>query len=522
MNLSKVITSMLVLVLMLGLTSANAQMREVVIENTGMPNVIRDAIVADLDANGEDVVNNTKYILQRGETYPHTEQYEPSHKVWLEAEAGDGPLPRILGVSTGGEAPRMVRATDDMTFIGLRYEGLDSDGNHTDNAPMRQRGKGTTLTCKDNIFPDHRHEIFRVDDTEQKWYVENNLIVRNYRKNNWVFGYTFSFRDQQIDSFVIKNNTFYNATGGLMHSDNTVGCNYFEFSNNTVYGVGGLYVDFIYVNQFEAALVNSGVAQNVKITDNLIQNSMVWGYEPEWSDSLSIINVNLTDSTDTIDVRNNNIWRDPEFLASNPEDVETIKWFDDELAGLIGEDGAAHGFISEEVTFNNVPSLQPLQDALVSYFDSPSAVTDIYLELPTEPSAENVDFGYSAKVSPTASTTGGPLGDARWFDGVTVGVEDRVAGNVESFTLHGNYPNPFNPSTTIRFDLPAAADVQVSFINTLGQVVHETPMTSFAAGMNHEINVDGSDWASGVYFYQVKADMSANQVLESGKMMLLK
>jgi|GEM_PF-3778451 len=512
----------IVLVFMIGVFAANAQMREVVIENTGMPNVIRDAIVADLNAEGEEVVNNTKYILQRGETYPHTEQYEPSHKVWLEAEEGDGPLPRILGVSTGGEAPRLLRATDDMTFIGVRYEGLDNDGNHTDNAPMRQRGKGTTLTAKNCVFPDHRHEVFRVDDSNQTWYIENNLIVRNYRKNDWRRGYTISYRDQQVDSVIIKNNTFYNTPANISTNNNYTGCNYLEFSQNTVHSVGGLMVDYLYGGQFESALINFGVAQNVVCKDNIIIDSAVWGYEPQWADSIFIMNINMTDSTESVDISNNNIWRDPTFLDLNPDSVEIVKWFDPELEELLGEKGADFGFISEPVTFNNVPDQQPLRDALVTYFDSPTAPFDVYLELPTEPDAAEVDFGYTAKKSPTASSTGGPLGAERWYDGVTVGVEDEADQLVNSFTLHGNYPNPFNPSTTIRFDLPARADVQITFTNALGQVVYKTPMTSYSAGLNKEVSINGSEWASGVYFYQVSAELPNSKMVKSGKMMLLK
>ena len=522
MTMCKIPACILIFVFALGVFTANAQMREVVIENTQLPNAIRDAIVADVMATDTATVNNTKYLLQRGETYVHDEQYETSHNIWLEAAPGDGPLPRILGISFGGEAPRAFRTSGNTTFIGLRYEGLDVDGNHTDNAPLRQRGDGTTMTAKDCIFPDHRHEIARVDGPNQKWFVENNIMPRNYRKNNWVFGYTFSFRDTYVDTFVIRNNTFYNTTGGLMHSDLTAGAAYMEFSKNTLYGVGGLYVDFIYVNQFEAAMINFGYAQNVVCKDNLIIDSMIWGYEPQWADSISVINVNLTDSTGTIDVSHNNIYRDPALLELNPETTETIKWFDPELASLIGEDGANFGFISENVEFNSVPTLVPLQDALVAYHASPTATQDIYLELATDPAAENVDLGYTAKRSPTASSTGGPLGAERWFDGVTVGVEDETPVVANSFKLHGNYPNPFNPSTAIRFDLQNNANVRVKVMNTLGQVVYESSETAMTSGPNKELQINAADWTSGMYLYQVIAQDAQTERVLSGRMLLLK
>ena len=41
----------------------------------------------------------------------------------------------------------------------------------------------------------------------------------------------------------------------------------------------------------------------------------------------------------------------------------------------------------------------------------------------------------------------------------------------KEFALHDNYPNPFNPTTTIRFDLPKSSDVSVLIFNVLGQKI---------------------------------------------------
>ncbi len=508
-------------IVMIASAATFAQMRQVVIENSGMLDCIQDAITADLAANGEDVVNNTKYILRRGETYVHSTQYQPSHKVWLEAEPGDGPLPRILGVNTGGEAPRLVRSTNSMTFIGIRFEGLDSDGNHTDNAPLRQRGSGTTLTAKNCIFSDHRLEVGRVDGIEQKWHFENNLVVKNFQKNFWDKGYTFSFSNNKTDSFIVKNNTFYNSTCGLFHSDASNGGKYIEFSQNTLHNLGGLYQGYVYQNQYNAALVNLGPFQNILCQDNLIIDCMTFGYPAVWADNLSIINVDLTDSTESIIVRNNNIWRDPEFAALNPDTLIMVKWFDADLASLIG-DGSAVGFISEPVAFNKVPSVAPMKDAVSAYFSAPDAMFNpdlIALDESIDPA--EVDYGYTAKLSPTVSTTGGPLGAARWYAGVKVGVQSEKAPTVESFALRGNYPNPFNPSTAIRFDLPKDANVHVQVMNLRGQVVYQSPETLMSAG-SRELHIDASDWTSGVYVYQVSAFDGRTNHTASGRMLLLK
>ena len=73
----------------------------------------------------------------------------------------------------------------------------------------------------------------------------------------------------------------------------------------------------------------------------------------------------------------------------------------------------------------------------------------------------------------------------------------------------GNYPNPFNPSTTIVFNLPKTQNIQLIIYNSLGQVVRELVKEELPSGLN-EIVWNGNDQlgksvGSGVYFYQVKS-----------------
>ena len=74
----------------------------------------------------------------------------------------------------------------------------------------------------------------------------------------------------------------------------------------------------------------------------------------------------------------------------------------------------------------------------------------------------------------------------------------------ESFELKQNYPNPFNPSTTIRYVLPQRSRVNLSVYNTLGQLVSTLVNGEEQAGQ-HEVKFDGSNLASGVYFYRLQA-----------------
>ena len=89
-----------------------------------------------------------------------------------------------------------------------------------------------------------------------------------------------------------------------------------------------------------------------------------------------------------------------------------------------------------------------------------------------------------------------------------------------------NYPNPFNPSTLIAFDLPVKSNVQITIYNILGNEIKSFGKQMFDPG-NHSIFWDGKDnsgfsVSSGVYIYILRADDAVNKLTTSvsGKMIL--
>ncbi len=90
------------------------------------------------------------------------------------------------------------------------------------------------------------------------------------------------------------------------------------------------------------------------------------------------------------------------------------------------------------------------------------------------------------------------------------------------FALEGNYPNPFNPTTTIQFDLPSNAEVTVHIVDMLGRQVMTVPARKMTAGTNRQIRIDAPDLASGTYFYRVVAEMETETAMQTGTMLLIK
>ncbi len=87
----------------------------------------------------------------------------------------------------------------------------------------------------------------------------------------------------------------------------------------------------------------------------------------------------------------------------------------------------------------------------------------------------------------------------------------------KEFKLHGNYPNPFNPSTNIKFDLPKDVQVSIKIYDIAGREV-KTLVNEFKTAGRYSVAFSGSDFASGVYYYKIKA----GEFEQVRKMILLK
>ncbi|MCP4710465.1 MAG: T9SS type A sorting domain-containing protein [Planctomycetes bacterium] len=90
------------------------------------------------------------------------------------------------------------------------------------------------------------------------------------------------------------------------------------------------------------------------------------------------------------------------------------------------------------------------------------------------------------------------------------------------FALGQNYPNTFNPNTTLAFSLPYSSEVKIKIFNTNGQLIKSLLNRTIPTG-HHEVNWDGSDEghnsvSSGIYLYQ----METPEFKQTRRMLLLK
>ena len=98
-----------------------------------------------------------------------------------------------------------------------------------------------------------------------------------------------------------------------------------------------------------------------------------------------------------------------------------------------------------------------------------------------------------------------------------VGDDDNPAHLPSVFSLSQNFPNPFNPVTTIRYAVPHTADVSLIVYDLIGREVAVLTTGMHQPG-NYSVRFDGAGLSSGVYFYR----MTAGEYIQTKKFVMMK
>jgi hypothetical protein len=127
-----------------------------------------------------------------------------------------------------------------------------------------------------------------------------------------------------------------------------------------------------------------------------------------------------------------------------------------------------------------------------------------------------------------SSTSGWAVGDSGTIlytiNGGVSFIDDETTQPTE-FILSQNFPNPFNPSTVISFQLPVVSNVTLKVYDILGNEI-ATLVDDFKPAGRYEVEFNAAALPSGVYFYQLKAvdpsTGSGQAFMQTRKMILLK
>jgi hypothetical protein len=170
-----------------------------------------------------------------------------------------------------------------------------------------------------------------------------------------------------------------------------------------------------------------------------------------------------------------------------------LPWIDSDSAWVIAEsqDGSnfrlSHPHIKIMASLGEaiVPNMRPSWDLIYRSLDN------FY---------DNISFNFNATDSSKIS-----------------GINSFKKVGLKSFTLYQNYPNPFNPSTVIRYELPENSNVTLTVFDVIGNEVATLVNEPKPAG-SYEVNFNGRNLSSGVYYYRLKA----GSFIETKKFVLIK
>lgn len=144
----------------------------------------------------------------------------------------------------------------------------------------------------------------------------------------------------------------------------------------------------------------------------------------------------------------------------------------------------------------------------------------------TEATFDLANYSGTARFRFIFGSDGAVTGEGWYVDDIRVENEnvanDDPAVAVARFELHENYPNPFNPETTISFSLPQTAPAKLEIFNVKGQIVRTLLKAELSRG-EHKVVWNGLDdrnkpVGSGVYLYR----LSSNKSIRTRRMMLIK
>ena len=477
---------------------------------------------------------------------------------------GDGSVPGVLFTFTGDGNQFILK---DLYLLGV---AINNTVNYGGGQAVQISSDNIRLIADNVVFENWSQFAIGYSGSWDKFYI-TNCKFRNMttQPNQWYVGellrnenYLGAF---PTDSIVIKYNTMLcvsgyatAATGGIV--------NYYEFSHNDVV--------YTFKNPF---FLDRMV--NAKFNDNLFYNAYAGGENKTefagWDSFTpntgpSIITMGPLDSTTAalllghastgagdpaaellrnVEVKNNvyywssgltsfyTAWND----TAHVDSIYTTEWMNPPTVNMFGDDSKWPGF-TESGNQNVDPGFGASIDAvldpgtgnnvgLLNWFTvvrTGTGTTELYGYqltnvdfssgnwVPDWPLPEATDLQYSNTSLKTGATDGGYIGDPYWFTGVT-GVE-QVPGLVpDKFSLFEAYPNPFNPSTTISFELPTNSDVKISIYDISGKHVETIVNNKMQAGA-HEVTWNASAYSSGVYIYKIESESYS----ETKKMILIK
>lgn len=129
----------------------------------------------------------------------------------------------------------------------------------------------------------------------------------------------------------------------------------------------------------------------------------------------------------------------------------------------------------------------------------------------------NLGTVYFWRVNARSGMGTGPFSTIWFFTTVVTGVTQTGSEIPAEYKLYNNYPNPFNPATKIKFDIPKGGFVKLVVYDAIGREIEELISKELAPG-TYETAWNADTYTSGIYFYRLET----GNYVDTKKMMLIK
>lgn len=477
-----------------------------------------------------------------------------------------GAIPGVLFTFTGNGTSYTLK---NLYLLGI---AIDNTVNYGSGQAVQLTADSIRFTADNVVFEQWSQFAIGYAGSWDKIYI-SNCKYRNSTTppNQWYVGellrnenYLGAF---PTDSIVIKNNTILcigaygtAATGGIV--------NYYEFSHNSVVNTfkNPFFLDRMVNAKFDNNLFYNAYAGGQNKTEFAGWDSFTANTGPSlftfgWLDSLTAARLLGHASTGTgdpaaellrkVEVKNNayfwssgltsfyTSWND----TAHVDSVYLTALMNDTTLYMFNNPTLWPGFVSSGnqnvdpgfgASIDNVlsPGSAPNDVGLLNWFTAVrtgAGTTELWgyqLQqvdfssgnwIPAWPLPESTDMKYSNASLKIGGTDGGPVGDPNWFGPITA-VDNNPMNVPTQFKLNEAYPNPFNPSTNIKFSLAQSGLVSLNIYNITGQLVKTILDNVDKPQGNYEYQINMDNFSSGVYFYILR---QGNQMVTK-KMILLK
>lgn len=438
------------------------------------------------------------------------------------AVLSDGSIPGTMFVINAADA----KATFQNLYLCAIATNNVASGN---GIAMEVKGDNVRLTVDNCVFDGWQTFAIGYNGQWDDFFITNCNFRNMVHPNQWYIGEVIRNTwpgEAYTDTMSFVGNTMLGVNGYAACPVTKWYTKYFEFNNNKVL--------YTFKNPFFIFNVT-----NAKINNNHFYGNYSGGVdqaENPWWDNLwypdtsygvialqplSPDNAGMFNPADTaaaeglrnVEVMDNtyywptavtNFWDAYNDTATNW--IRTPNWMNERTIEMFADD-AAYPYLVESGNVNADPGYMSTIDTDLLYGTSGNDIgfLDYFNQIRTGTAATDV-WGYGMTEVSGANdwTPTWPLPESAY----TLGIDDEATGSVpEEFVLYTNYPNPFNPNTSIDYALSSNEKVTLAIYNIRGELVKTLSSGIHKAGIHTAVwngqNELGEQVSSGVYIYSL-------------------